>query len=264
MEETPQECIDRLVAEGRARRQRGKYVAWVDEWQSLTPKEQALVRRARAQYRPRPSQPSRYRQEKERARRERARKVEANRPARREARKYGHLTHTPPPDGMERWQKAAWWEASREIESPAFVWAKLAGVVGWISGVAILLTTFNPWLAAFGLLSTWVIARAIFKVSIYWPYRRRVERRARVLLEIFEDARKRSRTIPTALRLEVLERDNHTCVYCGTTSDLHIDHKHPHSRGGLSEANNLQVLCGPCNIKKGTMSDTEARRLLGK
>lgn len=100
------------------------------------------------------------------------------------------------------------------------------------------------------------------EATVYRPYRKRTEARARELLQIFEDARSRSRRIPPAVRSEVLERDGHACVYCSASADLHIDHVHPHSRGGLSVVENLRALCGPCNIRKGTRSDADARRRL--
>ena len=53
------------------------------------------------------------------------------------------------------------------------------------------------------------------------------------------------------------------CSYCGRTHRLRyleIDHKHPLSRGGGNETYNLQLLCTPCNMRKGIQSDEEFRR----
>lgn len=53
------------------------------------------------------------------------------------------------------------------------------------------------------------------------------------------------------------------CSYCGRTHRLRyleIDHKHPVSRGGGNEIGNLQLLCVPCNMRKGIQSDHEFRR----
>jgi len=53
------------------------------------------------------------------------------------------------------------------------------------------------------------------------------------------------------------------CSYCGRTHRiryLEIDHKHPLSRGGGNEIGNLQLLCTPCNMRKGIQSDEEFRR----
>ena len=41
------------------------------------------------------------------------------------------------------------------------------------------------------------------------------------------------------------------CVQCGSTDDLHFGHKIPWSRGGTNTVNNTQLLCGPCNGRKG-------------
>lgn len=45
------------------------------------------------------------------------------------------------------------------------------------------------------------------------------------------------------------------CLCCkSTTGDLQIDHIVPVSRGGGSEYENLQLLCKPCNLSKGTQT----------
>lgn len=41
------------------------------------------------------------------------------------------------------------------------------------------------------------------------------------------------------------------CAKCSSTEQLVIDHKTPIVRGGSCEIENLQVLCAPCNRKKG-------------
>ena len=53
------------------------------------------------------------------------------------------------------------------------------------------------------------------------------------------------------------------CSYCGRTHRiryLEIDHKFPLSRGGGNQIDNLQLLCTPCNMRKGIQSDQEFRR----
>lgn len=62
---------------------------------------------------------------------------------------------------------------------------------------------------------------------------------------------KAKRGVSDRLRRYVLERDEHRCLKCGATADLHIDHIVPWSLGGPTNAENLQTLCGPCNIAKG-------------
>lgn len=61
----------------------------------------------------------------------------------------------------------------------------------------------------------------------------------------------RRRPIPARLRARVLERDEHACVECGTTSGLQIDHIIPVAKGGPTDEDNLRALCGPCNTRKG-------------
>ncbi len=51
-----------------------------------------------------------------------------------------------------------------------------------------------------------------------------------------------------------------SCVSCGSTEDLEVDHIWPKSLGGPTRQDNLQVLCKECNRKKGgsTKQDTLA------
>ncbi len=41
------------------------------------------------------------------------------------------------------------------------------------------------------------------------------------------------------------------CLACGTSEGLTVEHVVPLSRGGSNAVTNLQVLCGPCNSRKG-------------
>lgn len=52
-------------------------------------------------------------------------------------------------------------------------------------------------------------------------------------------------------RLFVWQRDGGKCRNCGTRSDLHFDHVIPRSWGGSSTAQNVQLLCRRCNLRKG-------------
>ena len=53
------------------------------------------------------------------------------------------------------------------------------------------------------------------------------------------------------VRAQVFRRDGGRCVACGGDADLQIDHVVPVRLGGGNSAGNLQVLCGPCNRRKG-------------
>lgn len=54
-----------------------------------------------------------------------------------------------------------------------------------------------------------------------------------------------------SLFMRVGRRDGFHCGNCKITKNLHLDHIKPVSVGGTSEAENLQLLCGSCNSKKG-------------
>lgn len=49
----------------------------------------------------------------------------------------------------------------------------------------------------------------------------------------------------------VWARDQGRCRHCGSTVELQFDHIIPVAHGGGSTPENLQVLCGPCNRRKG-------------
>jgi 5-methylcytosine-specific restriction endonuclease McrA len=53
------------------------------------------------------------------------------------------------------------------------------------------------------------------------------------------------------MRRTVYHRDGGRCVYCGSTFDLQYDHIVPVVRGGGTSVENLQLLCGECNQRKG-------------
>lgn len=54
-----------------------------------------------------------------------------------------------------------------------------------------------------------------------------------------------------ALRLQVFDRDDWVCTYCGSTDDLTCDHIHPLARGGTNDLDNLTTACRSCNSSKG-------------
>jgi 5-methylcytosine-specific restriction endonuclease McrA len=59
-------------------------------------------------------------------------------------------------------------------------------------------------------------------------------------------------------RRNIMKRDRSTCQYCGTRSDLTLDHVLPKSRGGADSWENLVTACNNCNVKKGNRTPEEA------
>lgn len=54
-----------------------------------------------------------------------------------------------------------------------------------------------------------------------------------------------------AMRLRVLERDGHVCLWCGAEDDLTVDHMTPLVAGGAPyDDDNAQTLCRTCNGRK--------------
>lgn len=72
------------------------------------------------------------------------------------------------------------------------------------------------------------------------------------------------RPVPAKLKWDVLERDDFTCQHCSSRRYLSIDHIIPEAKNGPTEEYNLQTLCLSCNRKKGTRSNEEALRRLGR
>lgn len=62
---------------------------------------------------------------------------------------------------------------------------------------------------------------------------------------------------------QLLDWQGGRCAYCGSHGPLHLDHKHPISKGGKHTALNLQWLCATCNMAKRATPDGEYRRLMG-
>ena len=70
---------------------------------------------------------------------------------------------------------------------------------------------------------------------------------------------KRPRPVLKITRKEVLQRDDHTCQYCGRHGhDLTIDHVMPRHRGGQHTWENVVAACKACNHRKGGRTTAEA------
>jgi 5-methylcytosine-specific restriction endonuclease McrA len=59
-------------------------------------------------------------------------------------------------------------------------------------------------------------------------------------------------------RHNIFRRDGNRCQYCGSSSDLTLDHVIPRSRKGGSTWDNLVAACRNCNAKKGDLTPEEA------
>jgi hypothetical protein len=74
---------------------------------------------------------------------------------------------------------------------------------------------------------------------------------AHSLMRAEEAGRSQRSPVPTEVRRAVFERDGGACTECGSGFDLQYDHVLPLSRGGATAVENLQLLCGDCNRRKG-------------
>jgi 5-methylcytosine-specific restriction endonuclease McrA len=95
--------------------------------------------------------------------------------------------------------------------------------------------------------------------------------------------------IPGHVRRMVYQRDNHTCLWCGSRErttwlygencncpegrtthrhgieeipNLELDHVIPHSAGGCDHAHNLRVLCHACNSRRSNLLSDSHRAML--
>jgi hypothetical protein len=70
-----------------------------------------------------------------------------------------------------------------------------------------------------------------------------------------QDQAQRRDVIPDDVKQLVWLRDGGRCRHCGAQAELQFDHIIPFSRGGSSNPENLQILCGPCNRRKSAGPD---------
>jgi hypothetical protein len=67
----------------------------------------------------------------------------------------------------------------------------------------------------------------------------------------FSKSGSRREPIPGDVKLLVWTRDGGSCVRCGSKQHLHFDHVIPVAKGGGNCAENIQILCQACNLRKG-------------
>ena len=82
-----------------------------------------------------------------------------------------------------------------------------------------------------------------------------------MVFDLFGLDRRRQR--PSKGEKELLStKQKERCNYCGKRrlAHLEVDRKNPLAKGGSDRITNKQLLCGPCNKRKGSLSDGEFRR----
>ncbi len=83
------------------------------------------------------------------------------------------------------------------------------------------------------------------------------------LLDDLLDDRPLRKRVSKQDREHFYKRQSGKCNYCGKKDVLayfEIDHKNPVANNGANRTSNYQLLCGPCNKRKGDMTDGEFRR----
>jgi 5-methylcytosine-specific restriction endonuclease McrA len=81
--------------------------------------------------------------------------------------------------------------------------------------------------------------------------RRRRRRLERAHAALAGEAEPRRAHVARETRLAVYTRDGGRCTECGSGFELQYDHVIPHALGGGDGVDNLQLLCGDCNRRKG-------------
>lgn len=75
--------------------------------------------------------------------------------------------------------------------------------------------------------------------------------RAKTYRERRDGSRNSRRQVSHVMKKRIAERDK-VCQSCGTDQGpFHVDHIRPYSKGGWNVEANLQLLCAPCNYRKG-------------
>lgn len=99
----------------------------------------------------------------------------------------------------------------------------------------------------------------MFYATALWASRKGVSKK----MFFFEEPRRRKSF--GKREKELLFKDqNGKCMYCGKkereATYFEIDHKTPMARDGSDSISNLQLLCGPCNKRKGAQTDGQFRK----
>ena len=102
------------------------------------------------------------------------------------------------------------------------------------------------------------------RLAAYFAQYRRDHRDVRQAIHARRRARKRGAggSYTTVEWIELLQRWNWTCAYCGERGPLEPDHRIPLARGGSNSIENILPACRRCNQRKGLLSDEEFRARL--
>lgn len=57
--------------------------------------------------------------------------------------------------------------------------------------------------------------------------------------------------------LEILEKYDYRCIYCGSKDKITVEHIYPICRGGTNQKDNIAPACWECNLKKNRMTKEE-------
>jgi 5-methylcytosine-specific restriction endonuclease McrA len=102
------------------------------------------------------------------------------------------------------------------------------------------------------------------ELAAYFATYRREHRDVRQAI----DARRRGRELQatgsfsTFEWIELLQRWNWRCSYCGETGPLEAEHRVPLARGGSNSIENIVPACRACNQRKHLLTDAEFRARL--
>ncbi len=86
-----------------------------------------------------------------------------------------------------------------------------------------------------------------------------------MVLDLFYEPPKR-KNIGKKVKELLYKDQSGKCMYCGRKlgiAYLQVDHKTPVARKGSDRVTNLQLLCSPCNTRKGDMTNGEFRKKYG-
>ena len=79
------------------------------------------------------------------------------------------------------------------------------------------------------------------------------------------DFEEEPRSFNKAQKEAMFARQKGRCMYCGKKEReytyLDADHKTPYSQGGRTSLANGQMLCRPCNTRKGDLTNGEFRKM---